>query len=61
LDRVKQTCQVDILQQLGVKYIYLEANHFIDFEERCLQSNNLKLELEVKEREEVVRVYKLLY
>jgi hypothetical protein len=61
LERVKQTCESDILQQLRVKFIYLEDNHFADFEQKCLQNNNLELKFEVEEEGEFIRIYKINY
>lgn len=60
LDRAKQACKPDALNGLGVKFIYLEADYFTDFEKRCLQNNNLELKFEASEGNKFIRIYKVL-
>lgn len=59
LEQVKQTCQAEILEKLGIGYLYIEANHFPNFEQLCLANNDLELKFQNQEKGEFIKIYKI--
>lgn len=58
--QLAEDCNSKLLKLLNYKYIYVDEDFPMGFEEKCLQNNNLDLRFESRKGNNFIKIYKIL-
>lgn len=58
--KIKETCDPQAIRELNYGYLYVDENWIEGLEDKCLANNNLGLEFKTEDKNNFVRIYKVL-